>query len=300
MKLEILRNLKKARHLILKMRQLAGLDPSDLRIDIPSARLGLCLLAGLNNQEIKLLALENLLDILKKGCYTKEESIQLIGLSIKLLKLMERELIQTVDLEAQNKIAQVYSVLAETLHHHYGKKHINGITKELKNELVGSAKALGNLNRLEDARLKFNVNCALEGVRRLKDDGKELFILLEGIFHLTSGAVSLYFKDAQAFGSIEKLIKIFTEIDWHAPLLFTKKISWYSAVLVLKDCTQAIKLLKTPSSEVAVDVGFERRVGRVAALVDEGGVPARVDEDRDRGSYAGASIACAIFSSGST
>lgn len=229
------KNSKKAQKLIEKMRRIGGLYPSisDEELDIPSARIGLCLLAGLDNQENKMNALNSLLAILKNDTYEKNSSLNLVKLAIKLLRLMDREVIQAVDLEAQNKIAEVYNILTETLHHHYGKRHINAITTELKNQLLLTANSLEKLNRLEDVKLKFNVNCALEGVHRLKDDRQELFELVERISNLAIAATSLYMEDA--YEGFKSLKDAFKDINPHLPK------SWYNAVLILKSLARGVK-----------------------------------------------------------
>lgn len=229
------KNYQKAKKLIQKMRKLGGLDPSTSEdpIDIPSARMGLCLLAGLDNQSNKMEALTSLLEVLKKDNYSRSNSNRLVTLATALLNLMAREVIQAVDLDAQNKMAEVYNVLAETLHYHFGKGHINGITKELKDLLIQAPQSLEKLNRLEDAKLKFNVNCAFEGVHRLKDDRQELFELVERIYHLAAAATSLYLQDAQA--GFPYLEKAFKDIHTHLPN------SWYNGVLVLKGLAKNVK-----------------------------------------------------------
>lgn len=228
-------NVSKATKLIEKMRQLGGLDPlaDGGPVDIPAARIGLCLLAGLNNQENKMHALTSLLEILKSDNYTKADSIQLVSLAIQLLRLMNREVIQAVDLEAQSKIAEVYNVLAETLHHHYGKHHINALTEELKQQLVQTAKSIERLNRLEDMALKFHAHCALEGVRRLKDDKQELFDIAERLYYATTGAIQIYMQEAaEGFAQLEA---VFAGLDPHLPS------SWYDAILVLKSMARDVK-----------------------------------------------------------
>lgn len=228
-------NAIKATKLIEKMRRLANLDLPDQGgpIDIPAARIGLCLLAGLNNQDNKMHALSSLLEILKNDNYTKANSVQLVDLAIQLLRLMNREVLQAVNLEAQIKIAEVYNILAETLHHHYGKNHINALTEGLKEQLVKTPKAIEKLNRLEDIELKFHTHCALEGVRRLKDDKQELFDVAERIYHLAVGAIQIYLEDPT--DGFIRLEKAFEGLDPHLPN------TWYDAILVLKNMARDVK-----------------------------------------------------------
>lgn len=229
-------NVSRATKLIEKMRQLGGLDPAvdGGPIDIPAARIGLCLLSGLNNQENKMYALTSLLEILKADNYSKGNSIQLVTLAIQLLRLMNREIMQAVDLEAQIKISEVYNVLAETLHHHYGKHHINALTEELKEQLIQTAKSIEKLNRLEEVELKYHAHCALEGVRRLKDDKQELFDVAERIYHMAVGATQLYLGDSSGDG-FPRLEKALAGLDPHLPT------SWYDAILVLKRMARDVK-----------------------------------------------------------
>lgn len=224
---------KKAKKLIKKMREMGGLDPSKLPLDIPEARMGLLILAGLNDQECKMDALCSLLEILKKDKIEKSSCNRLVKLAVDLLNQMAREVLQQSDLEAQIKISEVYNVLTENLHHHYGKEHINGITKELKDSLDHAPASLEKLNRLENIKIKYNTHCALESVHRLKDDRQELFELVERLYNLVVAASSLYMQDAQ-FG-FPRLEEAFKNINVHLPN------SWYNSILILKNLARNVK-----------------------------------------------------------
>jgi hypothetical protein len=187
----------------------------------------------MDEQECKISALDSLLEIFKNDSYKKAESNQLLKLAIDLLALMDRETIQAVDLDAQNKIAEVYSTVMETLLIHYGKHHINAITKELKIQLRSAATSLKKLNRNEDIKLKYFVNCALEGIRRLKDDRLELFELLERTYKIAIAAISFYLKEPEkGFTSLEQAFK---DLDPHLPN------TWSNAVMLLKRLTKDVK-----------------------------------------------------------
>jgi len=222
-----------AQRLMKKMRLLGGLESGSLdqRIDIPQARLGLCILAGLPHP-YKMEALDNLYDLLKRDNLEKDSAIQLVSLAIKLMKNMNRELMQTEVVDFQIKIAEVYNALTHLLQYHYAKQHINAITKELKLQLSETAKALQDLNRQENPKLSFYVNCALEGIRNLKDDSKVLFDIFERIYHITAALTSLQMSQAEyGFGELDK---VFKDIDPHL------KSEWYSGVLLLNDLTKKV------------------------------------------------------------
>lgn len=228
-------NQKKAKILIEKMRRLAGLIPSAKNepVDIPAARIGLSILAGLNNQTLKMQALDNLILLLKNDKLEKETSVSLVTLALHLMNKMNRILIQTEIVDVQIKIAEAYSIVAELLQRHYSKKHINGITKELKLELIDTAKALEALNTHEDAKLDFYVSEALEGIRRLIDDRKELFDLIERFYHAGAAMVTFYRYDPAS--SLQELALIFKELDPSFPN------AWYNGILILRDLARQSK-----------------------------------------------------------
>lgn len=228
-------NQEKAERLIKKMRRLGGLIPSSNKqnIDIPAARLGLSILAGLNNPKYKMQALESLLLLLKNDNLEKETSIHLVTLAIRLMTKMNRELIQTEVLDVQIKITQAYSLVAELLQRHYSKKHINAITKELKLELLATIKALEALNTQEDSKLDFYTNLALEGVRRLVDDRKELFDLIERFYHATASIGAYQLWDAAT--CFQHLAMVFKDLDPHLPNV------WYNGVLILNELAKDAK-----------------------------------------------------------
>lgn len=230
-------NNKKAYRLIRKMQRLGGLlsprKNQEVQIDIPSARLGLSYLAGLNDPVLKMKALDNLLHLLQNDPLEKETSIHLVSLSINLMHQMNRELMQAETLDVQIKITQVYSKVAELLQRHYSKKHINAITKELKTELINTIKALEAINSLEDQKLQFYTKLALEGVRRLVDDRKELFDIIERFFHGCAAIYSLGSYDIST--GIQEFINTFKDLDPH----FSG--SWYNGVLILNEFVKVAK-----------------------------------------------------------
>lgn len=228
---------EEAKRLIKKMRRLGGLIPTleHDEIDIPAARLGLSYLASLNNPNYKMEALDNLLLLLQNDNIDKETSSGLVTLAISLMKRMNRELMQTEILDVQIKITQVYSLVAELLQRHYSKKHINAITKDLKIELISTIKALEALNSQEDVKLNFYAKLALEGVRRIVDDRKELFDLIERFCHASMAVYALQFDQGDTSTGFQELVNTFKDLDPHI------KGSWYNGVLILNELVKEAK-----------------------------------------------------------
>lgn len=220
-------NQDKARRLIKKMKVLGGLDPDNVptQLDIPAARMGFAILAGLKNYQHKMTALENLRKLLAKDEFKKETAIDLVSLAMKVMSKMDRELIQTEIIDVQIEIAKAYGAIAELLQHHYAEKHINAITKELKSQLGTTARTLEDLNRQEDVKLAFAVGFALEGIKRLRDDRKELFEILLRIYHTVMAAASVYQTDMQQAAT--EIDLAFKGIDINI------KSSWYDGAALL-------------------------------------------------------------------
>lgn len=222
---------EKAKRLIAKMRILGGLnsDPADKEphINIPAARQGLCILAGLQNNKLKIEALDTLIRLLEKDEVSKESAENLVFLAINLTKKMDRELIQTDTLDVQVKIAKAYGVVAELIQRQYGKKHINAITKELKSQFRNTADNCKALNRLEDIHLAYAVSYALEGIKRIRDDNKELLELLERFMHFSISLSNLYNEDLQGF--YQELFSTFKDLNNR------HEYAWYNGVLIMND-----------------------------------------------------------------
>lgn len=222
-----LENIAAARRMLLKNRTLAGLGEIARKeyIDIPSARRNLLLLASLNHQEIKIQAMKTLSEVLEADEIKRDTAFDLIVLAIDLMKQMDRELMQTQLVQEQILICQTYGIVAELIQRHYAKKHLGGITAELKTQLINTAKTLEDLNTHGDPDLHIAVEFALEGVKRLRDDRKELFELFERLYHLllavgSYNAVVTYNSDGFATFA-EHLEKAFDGLDIRI------KHSWY-------------------------------------------------------------------------
>ena len=220
--------------LIAKMRRLGGLDElaEGDRLDIPSARIGLCLLSALNTEEYKLSALKSLLGILEKDDNRKPSADQLIPLTIKLAELMDRNLVQATTIDVQMSMAKVYHLLVEKLLIHYHKEHINGITRELKRALKQTALALGKLNRNENISLKFHLKSAVKGIHLLVDDEEQLVTFLTRLYNLSAAATSFYMNDTlTAFPKLELALR---DVD------IELSSSWYNSTLIIQNLEHKI------------------------------------------------------------
>jgi len=235
-------NSRKAQRLLTKMRGLGNLEPSQLPPDIPAARMGLCLLARLNQHQLKTQALDSLYAVLYHDKIDHNSAFHLVPMAIQLMHHMDQDLFQTETIDIQIKIVRIYALIAEQLQQHYAKKHTNGITKELKIQLSSTAHALQALNTQEDPKLSFFVKYALEGIVRLKDNRTELFDLLERFYHTFAAIVALRGGDVKfAFGEFPK---IFKDLDPHSPRV------WYNGALIIKDLGK--KAIKEPSQLLVI------------------------------------------------
>ncbi len=213
--------LSQAKKMIHKTRSLAGLESHSVFVDIPSARRNFFLLAQLDHQELKMAALENLILVLQMDQVSKQTAFDLLDLAIDLMKQMDRQLIQTQLIDQQIRICQAYGMVAELIQWHYGKKHIGGVTTELKKQLLLTLDTLKDLNTHEDPALSFAVSYALEGFKRLKDDRKELFELGERALYFLAGVIGAYKNGNYDF--MGDLKKAFQGIDIRI------KQSWYDS-----------------------------------------------------------------------
>jgi tetratricopeptide (TPR) repeat protein len=222
-------NVALAQRMLKKNRQLGGIEKNinSPYIDIPSARRNLFLLAGLNHQELKMEALHSLIEILDADPIKRNTAFDLVVLAIDLMKQMDRELMQTQLIEEQILICQAYGIVAELIQRHYAKKHLGGITSELKIQLVNTVRTLEDLNTQGNTHLHFTVEYALEGVKRLRDDRKELFEIAERIFHLLAAVLAFEGDNPSIFAS--ELPKVFQGLDTRITH------SWYDSTMLFNE-----------------------------------------------------------------
>lgn len=237
-----------AEHFLNQSLEQAGLrpNPSHHKLNIPAARMSLCLLAQLNSYQFKTEALDALLQLILKDEIEDRPGAgdQLMNLALELLNNMNRELFQTELVDVQIRIAKIYNALTELMQRQYAKGIINGLTKELRVQFIATANALQALNTQENTELSFHIKCALEGVYRLKDDRKELIDAIEKIFHTASAIASAATEDVDA--CTNRLVETFKGIDLH------KKSSWYSYVLILHALKK--EALNDPNKLAAIQI----------------------------------------------
>lgn len=195
---------QKAKMMMRKTRILAGMQPFDAlresgHIDIPSARKNFAILAQLDNHQLKTQALDNLILMMRNDELRKDTAFDLIPLAVEIMRQMDRELMQTQLIEVQIKICTVYSLAAELIQSHYGKRHLGGITKELKEQLTITAKNLEDLNAHNDTQLHVQTSTAYEGVRRLIDDRKALFEMIDRLIHAFFAVADVFLTDGEGF-----------------------------------------------------------------------------------------------------
>lgn len=225
---------EKANRLIAKMALLGGLlegvDDTPHETNIPSARLGLCILAGLRKNKLKGEALDGLIRLLQNDQWKPETAEGLVQLAENLMKLMQRDLIQKETVDIQIKMATAYGLTAELIQRHYHNKTLNGITVELKMGLTATADALSALNTQENPELSLAVEYALEGIKRLKSDYAVLKDVLQRLADFTSSLASLYNTDLASF--YEQITSTFKYLDKHVTH------SWYNDTWIIHTLTR--------------------------------------------------------------
>lgn len=152
-----------------------GLIPTDnnrIQINIPNARQGLyfliCLRAA-QAKSIKMRALDNLIEILKKDPLTEASASGLLQLSINLMKQLDQEF-QTETITVQIKIGLVYGLLADLILRHYREGNVNAIEDDLKMQLTKTLEGFDKINTQNHPALSYYVKYAREGFKRLQSD----------------------------------------------------------------------------------------------------------------------------------
>lgn len=223
-------NEEKAKRLLDKMRKLGGLSSPNLdknAVNIISARDGLCVLAGLKKNKFKKEAISLLIRILEKDPINKDSAENLVSLAIELTKKMDPFLIQTEVLDIQIKICRAYGLVAELIQRHFSAGHINAITNELKKQFRSTFNRFSILNVLEDPHLAFAIGYSLEGIKRIKDDNRELLEMFERFTHLTTSLGNLYNIDLEKF--YQELFTTFKDLNNRC------ENAWYNAVMIMNN-----------------------------------------------------------------
>lgn len=136
----------KAERFSKNMRKLAGLEPSVNPPDISEARVGLCLLAGLKDENLKMEALTSLEELLLQDPKTPETASNLITFACNFFNLITKKEFKTESPKTQHKIEEIYDVLLPLLQSHFELGNIGPITPELKSQLTIAAITLGKVN----------------------------------------------------------------------------------------------------------------------------------------------------------
>lgn len=210
--------------------------------DIPSARHNLFLLTKLDNQKLKIKALNYLMEVLEKDPIVPETAFDLVKLAIEFLKEMDRERIQTQPLNEQICICRVLGTICELIQKHYVKKHLNGITQELKDQLIRTTEALEALNTQNHSLLHFYTAYALEGIKRIQDDRKILLEIFE--FLGLIGTAGMAFSHDFSLIFFESIEKAFSMLEVRT------KHSWYDLTFLFNELTKSA--CQDPKSMIAI------------------------------------------------
>lgn len=182
-------NIKEAKRKIAVWSVAAGLkipserEAGEIVNNLTDARINLVRLLSCEKEEVKVMALDALLQILEKDDFSESNAAGLVEMTLGLSELLHGERIQLETVAMQIKIAQVYSFALGAIRRHFAKGQISGVIKECKTQLIHSASTLKWLNRTENVRLRFFAGTAREGSRRIPDDRRELYDIFMRIFH---------------------------------------------------------------------------------------------------------------------
>lgn len=158
-------------------------------------------------------------------------SIGVLDLVIDLNNDLALSQAQRVTIPFQKKIAKAFRAAVELYLRHYKMKdHLNAITEVQKKALLETQKGFGDLNKQENAALKFGNDAAIEAIKRITSDSKPLSELLERITHLATALGKAYTTDFGAF--LSELGQAFQGLE------DKRKERWFDRLFLMHDLLQ--------------------------------------------------------------
>lgn len=149
--------------------------------DLSEARIGLAMLAGIRDHEVKIRALGGLLELLESAEMTERHAIGLYELLVVLLKCVKKSQIQLQIVSVQQKLTEVFWMALDLSLNQFGAGNLNGLTIKSRRDLVNASSEMRMLNRIENARLKYLSSMTCAASLRIRDDRNELRMVLQFI-----------------------------------------------------------------------------------------------------------------------
>ena len=236
--LDLKKNLEKARQFLQHERKCVGLDsPKGIETkNVPSSRKTFLLLSTIDDalgKDIKMEALEALIELLKFDPLENDSASGLVPLATDLMKNLNRDLAQTSPIDIQIKTATAFGITIQLILDHYQHRHLNAVADPLKKQLLEVANSLKALNAQNDPELIFAVEFALEGIMRLTSDDSALVRTIEGIKSILDGLREAYKRNIS--GAVTNFGMVVKEIN-------NKIISpWYSRADFLDNVAELIQ-----------------------------------------------------------
>lgn len=225
------KNIDEAQKMIASLRKLGGLDSATPgRKDAARARIGLVMLAGIKDHEVKEKALLSLREILEKDEGRSADAEQLMECAERLVCMFERKAFIKENISTQRLLAQVLTVTVEKVFAHFLKDHINAVTTEMKSNIDTAALVISRANRAEDLNLMFWGKMASQASKRLLDDKSELSELVSRFGRSGQALFSMIFTQQQP--SIDIPVNVSTAIDG---MEIGSKDDWYDALMFLRE-----------------------------------------------------------------
>ena|GEM_PF-7034482 len=205
-------------------------------LDLPLPLLRLQLLSKVTDDRAtsatKIEFLKTLYEIIESDPRTVDSSEKLLIFTSQLAELMIPARLQMETIPVQIHIAKLFSAVASLLTDQQYRKHIGGVTGELKDSIKKTIEGGKVLNLIESTELSYYLEIALEAIIRLKDDKPELANSIRkgahSSFHLTMAGASYYFNGINTTDELKKIWKDIKSIQ------FNPKSAWYDYSMLLE------------------------------------------------------------------
>lgn len=196
--------------------------------NIPAARDYLFKLAQISprsyaNQKAKIWNL--FIQISQQDPISAKTAHGVVGLTIDLVKILNRDLIQSETIEMQTLIVQAYAFSIELILRHFEKGTIGAVTEEHRNALLLTSENVDKLNAKKDPHLHVRIKMADEAARRVKGDLKTYLAIFKRLQSFGDALKCAWDKDLSGF--LKNLVKTFDGLEKNI------KKEWYDLLMKL-------------------------------------------------------------------
>ena len=222
----------RALKMMVSLRKMGGLDAGNpAQKDVARARIGLVMLAGLKDREVKEKALNAIKEILEGSHSKSNDAERLYDFAERFGNLFVRKAYTEELIPIQELMNEILTSTVNRMLSHFSKKHANAISTPIKEALIKATLLASRSNRKEDMKIMFWGSMAREASLRLQDDKSELGELAKGVGQGISALMSMFFFHTQPtidipqnLSGVVEGIEVGDKDHWYDALMFIREL----------------------------------------------------------------------------